>query len=295
MSRLIDNLTLRLRKNNFKLAEYNSVPSNYKDKGVKLKIQCMNCGEVSERSFSATYGKIRCNYCERGSITEDKAYELLKDKGFKILTKFVNKTDRYDYQCLSCGDIQYNKIFNSFIIKGFCRGCDRHPKGLTDEQIIDYLCSINFKPVDVSSYKNNNTAIECECKFCGNIEPVKLVAVQQGKKKQCSFCSKNYNYGEFPDKPHIVYYIRVDDSDVGYPLYKVGITAQSVRKRFSRVGDWDKITVLDTRIFETGSSAYEYEQKILKDFGKYKYKGKYVLNSKGNTELFTYDVLGLDT
>lgn len=294
MSRLFNNLVLRLTENNFKLVEGEVIPSNYKDKGVKLKIQCLSCKEVLDRSFLATYGKMRCDYCGKGCLKEDKAHELLKDKGFKILTKFVNKIDYYDYQCLSCGSIEYNKRFNSFIIKGFCRGCERHPKGLTDDQIIDYLGSINFKPVDVDSYKNNNTAIECECKLCGNIESIKLVAVQQGKKKQCTFCSKTYKYGEFPDKPHIAYYIKVDDANVGYPLYKVGITAQSVRKRFSRIGDWEKITVLDTRIFETGSSAYEYEQKVLKDFGKYKYKGKRVLNSKGNTELFTTDILGLD-
>lgn len=78
------------------------------------------------------------------------------------------------------------------------------------------------------------------------------------------------------------------------PLYKIGITSKSVKERFFR-SDFDNITVLHTEPFDIGSDARDYEQDILIAFREHQYTGPKILASNVNTELFTKDVLGLDT
>ena len=52
-------------------------------------------------------------------------------------------------------------------------------------------------------------------------------------------------------------------------------------------------TVLKTWMFETGKTAYEEEQRIIRKYKEYKYTGNFVLLT-GNSELFTKDILELD-
>jgi hypothetical protein len=85
-----------------------------------------------------------------------------------------------------------------------------------------------------------------------------------------------------------IYYLRFDTAQG--PLWKVGITNQSVRSRFSS----EKIpyTVIWQQTCEDGSIPPTLEKNILRKFKRFQYKGK-ILKS-GNTECFIHDVLGYD-
>lgn len=107
-----------------------------------------------------------------------------------------------------------------------------------------------------------------------------------------SGCPSCAYYGFNPDKPAILYYIKVTSD--AHKYYKIGITNRTILARFSRETD-KNIEILLEKTFVLGSEAYLEEQDIL-----YKYRDKRIvvnnfLKSKGNTELFAEDVLGLDT
>jgi len=89
------------------------------------------------------------------------------------------------------------------------------------------------------------------------------------------------------DKPAILYYIAVRG------LYKIGITNRTVKQRLKQ--DYDDVRVLARKRFKIGAQAAKAERAILDFVDKqYRYTGKPVLHS-GNTELFTRDILSLDT
>lgn len=89
--------------------------------------------------------------------------------------------------------------------------------------------------------------------------------------------------------PGLLYYLKIDTgSEI---LYKVGITNNSIDKRFT-VRDRSLITILHQVWYRNGQEAYNEEQRILKQYKEFKYIGADVLSS-GNTELFTTNVLSL--
>ena len=104
----------------------------------------------------------------------------------------------------------------------------------------------------------------------------------------CPSCSQS---GFNNNKPAILYYIKITKND--YTYYKIGITNRTVKDRF--INDSDKIIISLREIhYEIGQQAKEEEKRLLK---KYKSHRQYIpdfLKSGGNTELFKFDVLGLD-
>ena len=92
-------------------------------------------------------------------------------------------------------------------------------------------------------------------------------------------------------KPAILYYLRITTQSSGV-LYKIGVTNNTIDQRFN-LKDLSIIEVLNTSDYIVGEGAYTEEQRILREFKKYRYTGPKILVSNGNTELFTRDVLEL--
>jgi hypothetical protein len=67
-----------------------------------------------------------------------------------------------------------------------------------------------------------------------------------------------------------------------------------VEDRF-RGRDLDIITIVKTWRFQDGDLARERERRLLHQHRASAYDGPDLLNNGGNSELFTQDVLGLDT
>jgi hypothetical protein len=94
-----------------------------------------------------------------------------------------------------------------------------------------------------------------------------------------------------PELPGYLYYVRFDHVVYG-PLYKIGITNKSVKRRFKQ--EKVSFTTIKTWYFENGREAYEMEQRLHKEHAAFLYTGDKFLYHNGDRELFTRDVLGLD-
>ena len=111
----------------------------------------------------------------------------------------------------------------------------------------------------------------------------------KGLKRQtgCPLCAEG---GIDLTQPMILYYLRINTEP---PMYKIGITKRSVKGRFSK-DPVRLITELQTWKYDIGLDAFNKEQEILDKYKEFKYNGSEFLKSKGHTEIFTKDVLGLD-
>ena len=93
-------------------------------------------------------------------------------------------------------------------------------------------------------------------------------------------------------KPASLYYLRINLPRTR--LYKIGITNKTVKARYS-AKDFARVEVLFVKKFPRGIDAYRKEQEILGSFIPDLYKGEKILESVGTAEIFTQDVLKIDT
>lgn len=89
-----------------------------------------------------------------------------------------------------------------------------------------------------------------------------------------------------------VYYLRIEAYEM--PLWKVGITCNNTRNRYC-VADRQLIMEIKSWRYATREEAEAIEREILAEFVDDLYKGDPVLRSGGDSELFTRDVLRLDS
>ena len=136
----------------------------------------------------------------------------------------------------------------------------------------------------MEEYINSKTKILHKHKICGLEWRVMPSNILRGQ--GCPKCIKS---GFDPSKPAILYYLSVKQGEA----YKIGITNLSVSERYSNE-ELQDITIIEEWEFENGQEAYKKEQEILKRYKHLRYKGEGLLKS-GNTELFLFDVLGLNT
>ena len=105
-------------------------------------------------------------------------------------------------------------------------------------------------------------------------------------------CPSCASYGFNPSLPAMLYYIKISNQ-VGQTYYKIGITNNDVATRFKQERD-KCITILFTKKFNLGLDAKIEEASILKTYHNKRVKVANFLKSRGNTELFEIDILGLD-
>ena len=97
-------------------------------------------------------------------------------------------------------------------------------------------------------------------------------------------CPKCHNFQvKYYNKPTKVYFLHIKDN-----IYKIGITIRDVKERIDEL-DYPGIKVIRTKQFDTGKQAYEYEQRLLRKFYKYRYEGLNLLSS-GNSELLELSI-----
>ena len=111
-----------------------------------------------------------------------------------------------------------------------------------------------------------------------------------GKKRTgCPTCAES---GFDPIAPATLYYVKIEN--VGAPLYKIGVTNRDVEQRFQKK-DRQNMTVIFTREYESGQEAKNAESAVIDKFGYALYEGETPFSDgTGTTEIFEFDVLGLD-
>ena len=216
-------------------------------------------------------------------LTREEVARRLSKLGCELLEPYRGTPEKHDMRCIKCShawSVRPNDLFGG---KG-CPKCAIKRRRRSHEQVNERLLKLGCELL--GPYKGGQKKHDARHMECGYVWGVKPDNLFSGY--GCPKCAK---YGFDPAKPAIVYYLRVS-RDGEPPLYKIGITNKTVRRRYN--SETRKITVLRTWEYLLGSLALDHERRVLKAHGKHRYKGRKVFNHIGNTELFARDVLGLD-
>ena len=133
-----------------------------------------------------------------------------------------------------------------------------------------------------SEYTTSKNKLVITCPIHGDFEQTPKVHLDGSG---CPSCATG---GFNKTKPAYLYYLKITTED-NQILYKIGITNKTVNERFN-LTDLSKIEIIKQKLYENGFDAWDWEQKLLKLYKQFQYKGPNILSS-GNTELFTEDIV----
>lgn len=271
----------------------------YVNNKTKLCIQCPAHGEFWQEPNAHLKGQ-KCPKC---AVVGGK----LNTKEFIRKSKLVHG-DTYDYSHTAYVSSKQKVVIVCSVHGEFKQAPTDHLTGkgclkcgleaTRKSKIIDW-CEVARRINDVHgdiydyslvNYERMCAQVSIICKVHGPFS--KTLDKHINNKEGCPKCSPHGNGGFNGDKPGVLYYLKVDVEGMA-PLYKIGITNNTVQERYG-ARDLSKITVLSEVRYLVGANARTEEQEIIKKYKEFKYIGENVLHSGGNTELFTKDVLGLD-
>lgn len=278
--------------------KYDYTDSVYVKSTEKISIKCNTCNQVFMQTPNKHLQGRGCKVCA------NKFRKLPNTKGVSKIKQttesFIRRAkeihaDKYDYskviftgihndviiKCNTCNSETLQRPSNHLRNKG-CKVCNN---STLTEKFIDKATKVHNNKYDYSKVTCTKTldAVTITCPIHGEFEQtVQAHLTGQG----CPTCAKS---GFDKTKPAVLYYLSINNGEA----YKIGITNKSVKDRFNNT-DLKKITVLKEWEYPIGYDAYKAEQKILSMYKDFKYEGEAIL-ATGNTELFTTDVLGIDT
>ena len=270
---------------------------DYKQAHKKVKIICKTHGvfEQTPTNHLTGYG---CKKC----ATELHSNTRRSNTGEFIAKARVVHGDKYDYSL-----VDYEK--NSIPVKIICpehgviqQTPQTHLSGAgciycagvylrDNEYFINRAIKVHGDKYkyEKSEYAGLANNVVVTCSSCGDFEVNAESHLNGSGCPSCSPRTRGFNY----NLPGVVYYIRLDRRYAD-SLYKIGLTNRSVTDRFCKK-DLAIITLIHEWYFEDGREASDFERVVLNTYSEYRYNGSDILLSGGNTELFTKDVLGLDT
>ncbi|NKB61253.1 MAG: hypothetical protein GKR95_03620 [Gammaproteobacteria bacterium] len=274
----------------------------FKNVESKIEIICPNHGSFHQRLATHLKG-YGCDKCGRVNVANklSHTYERFLDDARKAhgnrydysQVEYINALTKVTIICPEHGPFRQNPA--NHIRDVGCPKCgDESAASIRSGTTESFICEalgVHGDKYDYSKtvYRSSHEKVEIVCPEHGSFwqSPVNHV---KGNKAGCPGCSKS---GFDQTKPGTLYYIAVttDDGDV---RYKIGITNLSIKKRFPTL-DLLRIRIVKTWQFEVGGKAAKREAEILSQFAKDRYYGPDILVGSGNTELFTHDVLALDT
>lgn len=126
-----------------------------------------------------------------------------------------------------------------------------------------------------------------KCVECGNEKYHKLHAILSGNAgcKPCNNNTKKWTAERYENKETILYFIRING------LYKVGLTRKSVASRYYKeLQEGYDIEVIFTVKYNNGAEAFKEEQRVLKEYSDFRYRGEKMLINGGDSELFTINI-----
>ena len=261
----------------------------YKKRSEKHNMRHIECGRVWSVRPSSLFQGQGCPKCaiEKQKHSHEQVNERLLKLGYELLEPYRGMLKKHNMRHVECSYVWGVRPTGLFHGQG-CPKCGierrTEKRRHSHEQVNRRLLKLGYQLLE--PYKNameKRNIRHIECGYVWGVRPNSLVQGQG-----CPKCAKS---GFNPEKPAIVYYLRVS-RDGEPPLYKIGITNRTVRQRYYY--ETRGITVLRTWEYLLGSLALDHEHRVLKAHKKHRYKGRRVFNHIGNTELFTKDVLGLD-
>lgn len=273
---------------------YDYSNSTYYGMHKKMAIKCPEHGVFNQTPEKHVAGQ-RCPLCS----IKDSADKLRMTK-----SEFIEKSrevhgDKYDYSW-----VVYKTNHDKVIILcnthgAFAQRPSQHINGhrcreCVNESTSNALRSSSDEFIKKAKAIHGGEYDYSEVTYHRALDKVSIICKEHGEFKQrpnthlmgkgCPSCSTK---GFKINKAATLYYLKID----GGEAYKIGITNRSVNERFSNK-DLEIIEVLETWKYPIGKDALDKEQEILRMYKNHKYEGE--LLESGNTELFTFDVLGLD-
>jgi hypothetical protein len=236
----------------------NLIELREKSKAQEIELSKYGWRVTSEFNIEQKFNTLVCEKLHKPKINIEKWNKLSSDEKFNCpeCVKALEKSNTWE----NINRLQFEAIEKGFVVSAYTSRavhvrCEK-----------DHITKVVF-----------NSTVSDKCLRCENDKIRKELGLPA-------------TYGFDINKPAILYYLRVDTGR--QHLYKIGVTNYSVEKRYKTekakyVKVWDQW-------YESGGEAYREEQRILKYFQEYRYKGDTILNTRGNTELFICDVLERD-
>jgi hypothetical protein len=255
---------------------------------LPVTVRCMKCGFVYDSSINLIHkagrGCAKCGGTKK--LTQQEASDRYSAMGLELLGKYRNSATPVVAKCLKCS-CEWNTIpYRVFGGKG-CPDCaDKagHEKlKLSREEVDDRFLAAGA--VIIGKYVNVLTPVLARCLMCDYEWRPFPSNISR------SACPKCKPFGFSLNAPAILYYVKIHRQN-DTPVYKIGVTSRTVRKRFGR--QMDVIKILKEQKFSKGADAYKEEQRILMENASCIYAGPRLLKYTGVTEMFSTDVLGLD-
>lgn len=270
----------------------------YSGSKCKITIVCKTHGEFEQLPVVHINQKSGCQKCAdelrrqaRRDSTVDFIHKAKLRHGNKYLydsVNYINNTIKISITCPIHGE--FLQLPSEHLAGKGCKKCGIAKR--SNEQLYS-----NDEYKELANTKHTYKYDYSKVHYTGAFKKVIIICPIHGEFKQLardhtrgSGCPTCASYGFNKNASGILYYLKITTSN-GQILYKIGITNRTVNERFSLI-DLNKIEIIKQKLYENGQEAYDWEQKILKMYKKYKYKGPKILDS-GNTELFTEDVMAL--
>jgi hypothetical protein len=282
------------------LYDYSGV--NFSNVEDKILIRCPDHGVWHQRLFSHLKG-FGCPKCGRENV----AKKLGHDKERFESEARQAHGEKYDYTKVNYRNALTNVLIVCPKHREFAQKPANHVRGvgcpkcgdegaaalrvLSTEDFISEAKAVHGEKYDYSKsvYKTMHDKVEILCRVHGSFWAQAANHIK-GNQSGCPDCAES---GFNPNMPSLLYYIAITIDDE-QNLYKIGITNLSVEKRFP-TADRARIRIVKLWHFDLGRKAADLEREILIEFEPYKYWGPKVLVGAGNDELFTDDVLNLDS
>ena len=246
---------------------------------------CENNHTWEANIFSVVHGGNGCPHCSgKAKKTLEEVKARLEAKNLRMLSdEYIGVKHKHRIGCNTC-DYEWSVTIGGVLGNKGCPKCSNRLKISVEDT------KVELEKLGITVLSNDyieKDRLLVQCKYGHQWEASRHNLVNHGR--GCPICcTAGFKY----DIPATLYYLVV--KHCGQTLYKIGVTNRTVSERFCNT-DLDKITVLRTLEFDTGQKAFDLEQYYLHLFQDCRYKGEDVLKSGGNTELFTNDILGLDT
>jgi hypothetical protein len=272
-------------KQAFEAEGYNLLAEEWKGNSVKMPFVCPE-GHKHHISWAKFNGGKRCLYCSsKAPVTFEHIQDVFTSRGFELLTKkgdYHGVFTMMQYRCPIGHKHQISaKKFRDGDGCPHCAGNARY----TIEDARKAFREYGLELLD-NTYKGALTPMTVRCSK-GHVTTAKTLGSFLNSPSNCGICCPG---GFDNNKPGTLYYIKFYQNEKIY--YKIGITNNTVSQRFKT--ERVPFEVISEKQYLFGYMAKEEERRILEKYDKFRYKGEPFLIS-GNTELFTLDVLKLDT
>lgn len=262
-------------------------PFKYTD---RVLVECPEGHIKSTTIRNASLDRASCKECSGKKVTKESFVKRLAEKGIVLLT---------EYKTLNKGGTLYHSECDHTWTIGSLSGIYKNegcPKCAGNLELSDEDLKVFFNNLEydlLKAYRSRGVkTVRIQCQNCSSINSGRLSGYRH-RNKSCICTRDGGKHLEARySLPHYLYYIKFKIS--GKVYYKIGITCKDIEKRFYK-GDRENMKVLKYLECDNREKAYTLEQYFLTTFSEYRYRGSPILLSGGNTELFTKDVLELDT